>query len=128
VSFKLKSSLYIKHASPNILKDCIESLGDIIFLGKETRLNHTATYPMHNRYFSNGDKPWVIIVNLKNRMKLNYDGIEYIINEHELVCFDDNIVHAWEMKNNNMEIYYYRAKSLAPINQGTYCINELNFK
>ena len=59
-------------------------------------------------------------------MKLTYDDIEYVIQENELVCFDDNILHAWEMKGNDMTIYYYRAKSNIPINQGTYCIDGLN--
>jgi hypothetical protein len=122
----LKAFIYITKASNSNLKYCIELLGEIVFLGKETRINHTATYPIHNRYFSNGDKPWVILVNLKHTMKLTYDGIEYTIHENELVCFDDNIPHAWEMNENDIDIYYYRAKNANSINQGTYCIDELN--
>ncbi|MBX9977860.1 MAG: hypothetical protein K2X98_06440 [Alphaproteobacteria bacterium] len=121
----MKACIHISQLSQKTLKDAIESLGDAIFLGEETRINHTATYPMHNRYFSNGDKPWVILVNLKNKIKLTYDGIEYTLHENELVCFDDNVMHAWEMNNNNMTIYYYRAKSASSVNQGTYCIDEL---
>lgn len=47
-------------------------------------------------------------------------------NQNELVCFDDNIMHEWEMNNNDMAIYYYRAKSDTPINRGTYCVDELD--
>ena len=67
----------------------------------------------------------MILVNLKNIIKLSYDGLEYLINENELVCFDDNIPHAWEMKENDMDIYFYRATSTTPIRQGTYCIDGL---
>ncbi|STX37488.1 hypothetical protein [Legionella feeleii] len=117
----------ITQSSDSALKHCIESLGEIVFLGKETRTNHTAIYPMHNRFFSNGDRPWVILVNFKNTMKLTYGDKEYTIHENELVCFDDNIPHAWEMNGNDMTIYYYRAKSAVPVTQGTYCIDELSF-
>lgn len=122
----MKAFISITQASSSALEQCIKSLGEALFLGKETRTNHTATYPIHNRYFSNGDKPWVILINLKNTMKLTYDGAEYLIQEHELVCFDDNVLHGWEMSSNDMTIYYYRAKTPRPINQGTYCIDGLN--
>jgi hypothetical protein len=124
---QLKAFIYITQVSDSTLKHCIELLGETVFLGKESRTNHTATYPLHNRYFSNGDKPWVILVNLKNTMKLTYEGMEYTIEENELVCFDDNVPHAWEMKGNDMRIYYYRGQSAASVNHGTYCIDELNF-
>ncbi|MGD9592900.1 MAG: hypothetical protein AB7V32_10305 [Candidatus Berkiella sp.] len=93
------------------------------FIGEEFRRNHSAHYPLHNRYFSNGDKPWVILVNLKNKMILTYDDKEYIINENELVFFDDNVMHAWQMQNNDMKIYYYRAKCDKPVLDGTYCLD-----
>lgn len=121
----MKAFIHITQASDDALKQCIESFEQVVFLGQESRTNHTATYPLHNRYFTNGDKPWVILVNLKNTMKLIYDSVEYIIHANELVCFDDNIPHAWEMSGNDMVIYYYRAQSTDPINRGTYCIDDL---
>nr|UVT38034.1 hypothetical protein cemce18_00030 [uncultured bacterium] len=60
-------------------------------------------------------------------MKLIYDGIEYLIQPNELICFDDNVPHAWEMNGNDLEAYYYRASSTTPIYQGTYCIDDLSF-
>ena len=57
-----------------------KKLQDTLFLGEETRKNHTAHYPWHNRYFSNGDKPWVVLVNTKNNMKLTYTGKEHTFN------------------------------------------------
>ena len=47
----------------------------------------------------------------------------YIIQAGELVFFDDNIMHAWEMKNNDLTVYYYRAKTDKPVTQGTYCLD-----
>jgi hypothetical protein len=115
--------LYIGKVSINTIKDCEQKMQQSIFLGEEKRKKHTANYPLHNRYFSNGDKPWVILVNARNIMKLTYGNEEYVINEGEWVFFDDNIMHAWEMKDNDMTIYYYRAKTDAPIKQGMYCLD-----
>ncbi|MFI5343896.1 MAG: hypothetical protein ACHQUC_06715 [Chlamydiales bacterium] len=117
--------LYITKMSNFELKNCEKKMNQAVLLAEETRKNHTAHYSMHNRYFSNGDKPWVILVNTKNKMKLTYNDAEYIINEDELVFFDDNIMHSWEMNNNDMKIYYYRAKSENPVKQGTYCLDEM---
>lgn len=117
--------ILIEQVSDSALSYCEGKMIEAILIGKETRTNHTANYPLHNRYFSNGDKPWVVLINTKNKMKLNYDGIEYIINENDFVFFDDNVIHSWEMKNNDMTIYYYRAKAERPINQGTYCLDLL---
>lgn len=116
--------LHILKTTLSTIKDCENKIGRCVFLGKETRLNHTAVYPLHNRYFSNGDKPWVILVNEKNSMKLSYADQIYDIKEGELVLFDDNIMHSWEMNNNDMTIYYYRASTDNPVMQGTYCLDD----
>jgi hypothetical protein len=115
--------LHIAKISPNTINECEQKMQQGKFLTEETRLNHTGSYPMHNRYFSNGDKPWVILFNTKNSMKLTYLNNEYLIQEGEFVFFDDNILHSWEMQNNDMTIYFYRAKTDNPIKQGTYCID-----
>lgn len=119
----MKPLIYISKATTDALKHCEKLMGQSVFLQEEQREGHSAIYPMHNRYFSNGDKPWVVLVNSKNTMKLIYDEEEYLINEGELVLFDDNIMHAWQMNNNDMTIYYYRSKSEQPITVGTYCLD-----
>lgn len=116
--------LYITKASQNAISECQQIMQEATFIADEARSNHTASYPLHNRYFSNGDKPWVILINTKNSIKLIYQAKEYIIQEGELVLFDDNVMHAWEMNNNNMTIYYYRAKTDTPITHGTYCLDD----
>lgn len=116
--------LHITKATPNAIRDCEQQMQQGTLLAEEKRKNHTANYPLHNRYFSNGDKPWVILINTKNSMKLTYLDKEYIIEEGELAFFDDNMMHAWEMKNNDMTIYYYRAKTNTPVRQGTYCLDD----
>jgi hypothetical protein len=112
--------IIITRASEQVIQDCEQKMQDHTLLFKECRTNHTAVYPLHTRYFSNGDKPWVILINLKNEINFTYYGKEYVINENELVFFDDNVLHSWEMNNNDMTIYYYRAKSENPITEGTY--------
>ncbi|MFO1257279.1 MAG: hypothetical protein U1E78_02490 [Gammaproteobacteria bacterium] len=113
----------ITEATDESLKKFKLLLANTEYISSETRKNHTASYPMHNRYFKNGDKPLVILVNTKNTMKLHYDGKEYTINQGEMVLFDDNVMHAWKMDNNDMEIHFYRAKTDHPIKDGTYCID-----
>lgn len=116
--------IHIAQYSLNAIKDCEQRMNQGVLIAQEKRKEHTANYPLHNRYFSNGDKPWVILINTKNSMKLFYLDQEYIIQENELVLFDDNILHAWEMNNNDMTIFYYRAQTDIPIKQGSYCLDD----
>ncbi|MGE3317810.1 MAG: hypothetical protein AB7I18_00830 [Candidatus Berkiella sp.] len=116
--------IHITQYSPNAIKDCEQRMYQGVLIAQEERKEHTANYPLHNRYFSNGDKPWVILINTRNSMKLFYLDKAYVIQENELVLFDDNILHAWEMNNNDMTIYYYRAKTDTPIKQGNYCLDD----
>lgn len=120
----MKPTILIKKASIEALRACEELMGQAVLVSEEVRTNFTASFPTHNRYFSNGDKPWVVLVNNKNTMVLTYDEKEFHINEDELVFFDDNVMHAWEMNNNDMTIYYYRAQSTQPIVSGTYCLDD----
>lgn len=120
----MKPIIYITKATTDTLKHCEKLMGQAVFLQEEQRHGHSAIYHMHNRYFSNGDKPWVVLVNHKNTMKLIYNENDYVINEGELVLFDDNIMHEWHMNNNDMTIYYYRTKSEQPVIKGTYCLDE----
>lgn len=119
----MKPIIHITKATPEALKHCEKLMGQPVFLQEEQRTDHSAVYPLHNRYFSNGDKPWVVLVNIKNSMTLTYDENEYLIHEGELVLFDDNIMHSWQMNNNDMTIYYYRSKSVHPVINGTYCLD-----
>lgn len=116
--------VYITKATPASIQECAQKLHEVTLLKEEFRENHTGDYPLHNRFFSNGDKPWVIVVNLKNPLKLHYDGKDYLIQENELVLLDDNVMHSWVMRNNDLRILFYRAKSEKPITSGTYCIDD----
>lgn len=121
----MKPIIHITKANTETLQYCETLMGQAVtFLLEEQRQDHSALYPMHNRYFSNGDKPWVVLVNLKNTIKLIYNHNEYIINAGELVLFDDNVMHEWQMTNNDMKIYYYRSKSEQPVLTGTYCLDD----
>ncbi len=119
----MKPIIHISTANDEAIEHCEQLMGKATLLQEEKRKDHTAVYPMHNRYFSNGDKPWVILVNHKNTMMLKYNENEYVINQGELVFFDDNIMHEWQMNNNDMTIYYYRSKSEQPVTAGTYCLD-----
>lgn len=120
----METIIHITESSEAALQECRSKMNQGILVAEEKRKNHTARYPRHNRYFSNGDKPWVILVNTKNIMKFTYNEKQYFIHENELVFFDDNVFHSWEMNNNDMTIYYYRAKSDVPVREGTYCLDD----
>lgn len=98
------------------------------FLKKEDRINFNGEFPEHNRYFSNGDKPLVALVNLKGTVHLNYENADYPIPEKHFVFFDDNAKHSWIMKNTDLEIFYYRQKCNEvnnPVFVGDYCIDSM---
>ena len=116
--------IYITKATQESIQECEQKLTDAKYLKEELRENHTGDYPLHNRFFSNGDKPWVIVVNLKNPLKLHYAGKDYLIQENELVLFDDNVMHSWVMENNDLRILFYRGGSQMPVTSGTYCIDD----
>ena len=63
--------ILITQASETVIKECESKMVNGVLFFEETRIDHTAEYPMHNRYFSNGDKPWVVLINNKNTIKNN---------------------------------------------------------
>lgn len=56
----MKPTLLIKKASIEALRACEALMGQAVLVSEEVRTNFTARFPAHNRYFSNGDKPWVV--------------------------------------------------------------------
>lgn len=107
------------------LKKCLSYFSNPIFLFKEERFGTTAEYPNHNRFFSNGDKPYVALINRRGIVTLTYENQVYSIKEGEFVFFDDNVHHSWIMKDCDVEIFYYKqcAPSVLPVKNGDCCLD-----
>ncbi len=108
-----------------VLSTLDERYGALQMLGQESRSNFSATFPVHNRYFSNGDKPLVLLVKHKGKVELCYNGENFVLGDKEFVFFDDTIRHSWVMNRCDLDIYYYR-KSIADhvkITTGDYCLD-----
>lgn len=107
------------------LEKIINIYPHIIFLLKEQRINFSATFPMHNRYFSNGDKPLVALVKKNGYAKLNYQNKEFILKDGEFVFFDDNEPHSWVMEACDLDIFYYKqtCEIKNMMTKGDYCLD-----
>lgn len=96
------------------------------FINHETRSQFSATFALHTRYFSNGDKPLVALVKATGHAVLTYDGKDYILKDGQFVFFDDNVPHSWIMRNSELEIFYYRqvGSTHQAVRHGDYCLDE----
>src|SRR5271170_4979986 len=112
----------IEAYSAQNLQKLLLAFSDIIFLSKEERKNFSADFPLHNRYFSSGDKPLVAFVKLRGYAALRYLHSEFVLLDNQMIFFDDNIPHAWVMRDCDLHIYYYRCEEkFLPIDTGDYC-------
>ncbi len=95
---------------------------------EEKRASFSGAVPLHNRFFSNGDKPLVGLVNCSGMVRLVYQEKTFEITEGDFVFFDDNAIHAWDFKDADVLIFYYRQRAVDlenPICSGDYCIDTL---
>ena len=110
-----------------ILTTILNHFQKIKLLATENRSKFSGEFPIHTRYFSNGDRPLVALVKQSGVAILRY-GIankDLVIPDQNLVFFDDSVPHAWVFKNCNIDIYYYRLtdnERPAPTT-GDYCLD-----
>ncbi len=97
----------------------------LTLLKHESREHFSAHFPRHNRYFSNGDKPFVALVKKRGQAVLRYGEQNFDLGDHEFVFFDDNVPHSWIMRNSDLDIFYYRqdATGKSDITDGDYCLD-----
>ncbi len=99
----------------------------IQLIATEDRIEFSGEFPIHTRYFSNGDRPLVALVKHSGTARLRY-GIEnedVVIPDQHFVFFDDSVPHAWVFNKCNLKIYYYRLtdnERPAPTS-GDYCLD-----
>ncbi len=82
----------------------------IQLIATENRTEFSGEFPIHTRYFSNGDRPLVALIKQSGTARLRY-GIgneDIVIPDQNFVFFDDSVPHAWVFNKCNLEIYYYR--------------------
>lgn len=107
-------------------QSCLEKFPDLSLIHHETRQDFSADFPLHNRYFSNGDKPYVALVKTRGHVELIYDNAPHSLVDNEFVFFDDNIRHSWIMRNCDLEIFYYKqvVEQNERIFTGDYCLDD----
>src|SRR5262245_17219952 len=111
--------------SDNKLHDILNRFVDVKLLSTETRENFSAEFPSHTRYFSNGDRPLVALVNVHGCAIFGYDSKhEICLADGDFVFFDDSKPHSWIFKNCTLEIFYYRVsdQNNCLVKEGDYCL------
>lgn len=107
------------------LNEILKRFMAVKFLSSETRQNFTGEFPMHTRYFSNGDVPLVALINVFGDALFGYDNNHVHLSAGDFIFFDDSKPHSWVFKNCNLEIFYYRHcdEKGMQITQGDYCLD-----
>jgi hypothetical protein len=107
------------------LKGALCQFPHTCLISKESRQNFNGNFPKHTRYFSNGDKPLVALIKQKGYVKLTYDGQDFILNDNEVVLFDDNVPHSWVMSSCDLTNFYYRQSGIIEnaVTTGNYCLD-----
>ncbi|OPZ24013.1 MAG: hypothetical protein BWZ03_00321 [bacterium ADurb.BinA186] len=115
----------IMNYNPLQLANVVAQFSRVSLIAQESRRNFTAVFPLHNRYFSNGDKPLVALVKKSGYACLTYAGLDHVLGDEEAVFFDDNVPHSWVMKNCDLEIFYYRQAqgNYTPVCEGNFCLD-----
>ncbi len=103
----------------------LSALQGVAFLSKELRENFSGKFSAHTRYFSNGDKPLVILVVKRGRAIFGYGRGDTMLGPDELVFFDDSVEHWWTFEHCDLEIFYYRLPVIEkPLKMsGDYCLD-----
>lgn len=109
------------------LNNILSRFQTIELIATEDRAEFSGEFPIHTRYFSNGDRPLVALVKRSGTAILRYGtgNEEIVIPDQHFVFFDDSVPHAWVFNKCNLEIYYYRLtdnEDLAPTT-GDYCLD-----
>lgn len=108
------------------LEKILNQFGPMQFQLKEKREDVSGDFPMHTRYFSNGDKPLVALINLSGLATFGYENDKGAnILAGEFIFFDDSLPHSWRFQNCNLEIMYYRFSDPhdAGRTDGDYCLD-----
>ncbi len=122
----IERPIVIEFKSENLI-NILNRFQKIQLIATENRIEFSGEFPIHTRYFSNGDRPLVALVKHSGTARLRY-GIgneDVVIPDQNFVFFDDSVPHAWVFNKCNLEIYYYRLtdnERPAPTT-GDYCLD-----
>ena len=108
------------------LEKILKHFPSIKFISKERRENFSADFPMHTRYFSNGDVPLIALVKHAGTAIINYNKQVYDMEDGCVIFFDDSEPHSWQFGNSQLDICYYRCGPMNSriITTGDYCLDE----
>lgn len=122
----IEQPIVVEFKSDNLL-NILNRFQKIQFIASENRTGFSGEFPIHTRYFTNGDRPLVALVKQSGTAKLRYGtgNEDIVLPDQHFVFFDDSTPHAWVFNNCNLEIYYYRLpdnERPAPTT-GDYCLD-----
>ncbi len=108
------------------LNHILADFPSIEFLSLETRKNFSGAFPMHTRYFSNGDSPLVLLKALAGNAIFSNRDLHSTISAGSFIFFDDNDPHSWIFDNCDLEIVYYRLPKNdgVRVTHGDYCLDD----
>ncbi len=120
----IEQPIVMEFNSENLL-NILTRFQNIQLLTTENRVGFSGEFPIHTRYFSNGNRPLVALLKQSGSAKLHYRNEAIEIPDQNFVFFDDSVPHGWFFNNCNLEIYYYRQtdnERPAPTT-GDYCLD-----
>jgi hypothetical protein len=120
----IKLPIVLEFKSENLL-NILNRFQKIQLITTENRTEFSGAFPIHTRYFSNGDRPLVALVKHSGTARLRYGNEDVVLPDENFVFFDDSMPHAWVFNRCNLEIYYYRLTDTqrpAPTT-GDYCLD-----
>lgn len=107
------------------LTSILNRFQDIRLITTESRIDFSGEFPIHTRYFSNGDRPLVALIKQSGAAKLRYGKQDVVIPDNNVVFFDDSMPHGWVFNKCDLDIYYYRLsdKNDPAPTTGDYCLD-----
>lgn len=98
----------------------------LIFLERELRDGFAGEFPLHTRYFSNGDRPLVALVKHSGQAVFLSRSGGHSLEDGEMAFFDDSEPHGWSFQNATLEIFFFRQQEppIEAATTGDYCLDD----
>jgi len=96
-----------------------------VYITSEERTIFSGDFPLHTRYFSNGDRAVVRLHKLSGEAHYFDSNLKIELPDQGTIIFDDGLPHGWHFKNSHLKIDYYREKnpSTPASKSGDYCLD-----
>jgi hypothetical protein len=110
----------------NTLAEILSAFPGIKRIAEENRQNFVGKFPLHTRYFKNGDIPLVALINIAGKAAVfGMNDASITLRSGDFIFFDDSQPHSWIFEHCTLDIFYYRLpyRNGPKITQGDYCLD-----